>query len=136
MEETTPATVRDDEWLARFVLFSRWIRSDRTLRPDAFIPHPWPDLSVTRHLQLSENEIWEIGQAIADKRGSDLLGRGDLQASIPRAQRLQIDADPIEGNLNHANITAWPADKPSQKIIAQEIASRAYFVTTPIDTKD
>jgi hypothetical protein len=135
MDEITPTTVSDDEWLARFVLFSKWIRSDRTLRPDAFIPHPWPDLSVTRHLELSENEIWGIGQAIADKRRTNLLGRGDVQARILRGQRLQIDAAPIEGNLNHANITAWPADKPSQKIIAQEIASRAYFVTTPIDKK-
>ena len=130
MEETTPATVRDDEWLARFVLFSRWIRSDRTLRPDAFIPHPWPDLSVTRHLQLSQKELWEIGHAIADKRGCSLLGRGDVQASVPRAQKLQIDAAPVEDNLNHANITAWPPDKPTQKMIAQEIAARAFFITT------
>lgn len=126
-----PTTVKDDEWLARFILFRKWIRnSDQTLRPDAFIPHPWPDLSVTRHLELSEKEIWDIGEAIADQRGTKLLGRGDVQASVPRRQSLQIEPAPIEGNLNHANITGWPADKPAQKIVAQEIAARALFVAT------
>lgn len=106
MEKTPPTIVNDDEWLARFILFTRWIRSDRTLRPDAFIPHPWPELSVTRHLELSQDEIWEIGDAIAVKRGATLLGRGDVQARVPRAQRLQIESAPVENNVNHANITA------------------------------
>lgn len=132
-----PTTVKDDEWLARFILFRKWIRnSDQTLRPDAFIPHPWPDLSVTRHLELSQNEIWETGQGVADQRGTKLLGRGDVRASVPRGQRLQIEAAPIDGNLNHANITGWPADKPAQKMIAQEIAARAFFVATAMDKGD
>jgi len=136
-EETTPTTVKDDEWLARFILFRKWIRSsDQTLRPDAFIPYPLPNLSVTRHLELTPIEILEIGQAIADQRGTKLLGRGDVQASIPRGQMLQIEAAPIEGNLNHANINGWPTDKPAQKMIAQEIAARASFVAMPVDTGD
>jgi len=136
-EETKPITVKDDEWLARFIVFRKWIRtSDRSLRPDAFIPHPWPDLSVTRHLELSQKEMWEIGQGIADQRGTKLLGRGDVQASVPRAQRLQIEAAPIARNLNHANVTGWPADKPAQKMIAQEIAARAFFVATALDRGD
>jgi len=34
----TPATIDDDELLARFVFFNRWVREDRTLRLDAFVP--------------------------------------------------------------------------------------------------
>lgn len=41
--------VADDEKVSRFILFSKWLRSDKNLRSDAFIPHPYPDLSVTRH---------------------------------------------------------------------------------------
>jgi hypothetical protein len=136
-EETMPTTVKDDEWLARFILFRKWIRSsDQTLRPDAFIPHPWPDLSVTRNLELSPNEIWVIGQGVADQRGTKLLGRGDVQASVPRGQRLQIEAAPIEGNPNHANIAGWPSDKPAQKMIAQEIAAAARFIGRSPDIEE
>jgi hypothetical protein len=35
--------VTSDEQLARFILSSNWIRkSDQTVKPDAFIPHPIP----------------------------------------------------------------------------------------------
>ncbi|MBL8819682.1 MAG: hypothetical protein JNL58_26890 [Planctomyces sp.] len=36
-------------------------------------------------------------------------------------------------NPNHVNITNWPsaADKPAQKLIAQEIAAVARFLPTP-----
>jgi hypothetical protein len=37
--------------------------------------------------------------------------------------------EPIPEPKNHANITGWPADKPSQKIISQELAAEARFVS-------
>lgn len=39
-EQLTLPPIADDEWLARFILFDKWLRTDRTVRPDAFIPHP------------------------------------------------------------------------------------------------
>jgi len=119
--------VSEDEWMARFILFSHWIRKrDRSVRPDAFIPHPFPNLSVIRHRDLSEAELWQIGQQIADKRPATLYGRADLQAIsvIRKSLRIVPTAEP----KNHANIIGWPADKPSQKTIAQEIAAEARFV--------
>jgi len=119
--------VSEDEWMARFILFRHWIRkSDPRVRPDAFIPHPYPDLSVTRHMDLSEAELWQIGQAIADKRPATLYGRADLQAISVIKKSLRIV--PTREPKNHADITGWPADKPSQKIIAQEIAAEARFM--------
>jgi hypothetical protein len=118
--------VLDDEWMARFILFSAWIRkSDQSVRPEAFVPHR-SVLSIIRHIGLSEDELWQIGQAIADKRPATLYGRADLQAIsvIKKSLRIVPTAEP----RNHANITGWPADKPSQKIIAQEIAAEARFV--------
>lgn len=118
--------VSEDEWMARFILFRHWIRkSDRTVRPEAFIPH-LSGLSVIRHIDLSEAELWQIGQQIADKRPTTLYGRADLQAISVIKKSLRIVPTPEP--KNHANITGWPADKPSQKIIAQEIAAEARFV--------
>lgn len=118
--------IADDELVARFVLFSKWIRDDKTVRPDAFIPHPYPNLSVTRHRELSEFALWQIGQSIADKSSRNLYGRADIQSLVVKAHSLRIEPTPEP--KNHANITGWPLDKPGQKIIAQEIAATARFV--------
>ncbi len=128
--------IRPSENLARFVLFSGWIRhADQTIKPDAFIPYPHSDLSVTRHQNLTEESLWKIGQAIAIARRTTLYGRADLRAATVRQQSLEIEPAPIEGNPNHANIFRWPADKPSQKIIAQQLAAastyRSYATKTP-----
>lgn len=123
-EETELPPVTDDELLARFVLFSNWIRHDKTVRPDAFIPHPYPDLSVTRHIGLSESELWQLGQNVSDKIGRPLYGRADIQAFAVKKQSLRIQPTPEP--KNHANITGWPPDKPRQKSIAQKIAQAVF----------
>ena len=119
------------EQLARFILFSRWIRSSdsvRTVKPDAFIPYPYPDLSVTRHKNLSEQGLWHIAQDIADARPATLYGRADIRADEARRQSLDVEPRPVANNPNHAAVIGWPVDKPAQKIIAQELAAKANFV--------
>jgi hypothetical protein len=128
-EQLPPPPVADDEWLARFILFGKWLRGDQTVRSDAFIPHPWPNLSVTRRLGLDEEELWRIGQNVADQRSLPLYGRADVRARVIRKHRLDIQ--PTPESRNHANITGWPKEKPAQKIIAQEIAAAATFISTP-----
>ena len=119
------------ELLARFVLQSSHIRSsNQTVKPDAFIPHPHRDLSVTRHLLATEMELWSVGEDVAAVTGKSLYGRSDIQADICLAQQLSVRPAPIDGNSNHADISGWPADKPAQKIIAQEIAATAIFVAS------
>ena len=117
--------VDPDEWLARFILYKRYIRADRTVRPDAFIPHPYPDLSVTRHLLLSEAQLWEIGRDVAQENGKTLQGRADAQASVFQLRELRVVPEPLPKNPNHATVIGWPAEKPAQKIIAQQIADAA-----------
>lgn len=129
-EDGSLSPVTAEEWLARFILFRGWIRgSDSTVRPDAFIPYPYPDLSVTRHIGLSVEEVWQIGQAVAEHRPATLYGRADIQAVHVRRQALRIVPTPEP--RNHANITGWPKDKPAQKIIAQELAAVAHYVPNP-----
>lgn len=127
--EKAPPIVADDERLARFILFSRWIRnSNQTVKPDAFIPHPYPDLSVTRHINLSEEVLWKTGQAVADAiPPAKLYGRADIYSSAARRQHLETNPDPTHSNPNHANIIGWPADKPAQKIIALQLAAEATY---------
>lgn len=120
------------EMLARYILHGRYIRRpDRCVKPDAFIPYPWPDLSVTRHLLATATEIWQVGRGVAAASSRTLYGRCDLTAQACIAQGLRVWAAPLVGNANHAHVGQWPADKAAQKIVALELAARATFV--PVD---
>ncbi|MFZ0748744.1 MAG: hypothetical protein WAM70_05245 [Pyrinomonadaceae bacterium] len=129
MSEIPP--VLEDELLARFIKQRNHIRGDKTVKPNAFIPYPWPNLSVTRHAGLEDREIWELGQQVADAQSAALYGRADVEVRVFTAQSLTIA--PTLTPRNHANITGWPPEKPLQKIIAQEIAAEAKFVGVPDD---
>ena len=126
-----PATVADDESLARFIFRSKDVRVDSTLKPDPFIPYPHPDLSVTRHIGLQEGEIWEKVEIIARQRSLPLIGRGDIATVQFRKHQLTVSAAPVPGNAYHANVTGWPLEKPAQKHLAQEIGAVARFLATP-----
>ena len=117
--------VESSELLARFVLNRIHVRQDGTLRPNAFIPYPYPDLSVTRHLQLAEAALWEVGKRVACQTGKTLYGRADVCSSVFESQGLHVEAAPVPENRNHANVVGWPIEKPAQKSIAQEIAAVA-----------
>jgi hypothetical protein len=126
-------SVADNEWLARFILFSGWIRGSKTVKPDAFIPPPNLDLSVTRHKELTKEQLWQVGREIADSRSVPvtLHGRADITAAEVRRQKLEVEPRPVPENLNHASVIGWPTDKPAQKILAQELAAVARYVARP-----
>lgn len=126
-----PGDVGEGEWTARFVVSSGHFRiSDKTVKSDAFIPYPYPDLSVTRHLRISEERLWQIGQSVAASRPATLYGRADLQAARFRMHGLTVTSDPIPGNPNHAIVAAWPLARSAQKSMAQLLAAEARFVET------
>jgi len=124
-------SVAPDELLSRYIIYSKWIRKqDQTVKQDAFIP-PNSELSVTRHLGLTEGAIWIIGGKIAESIHRSLHGRADVKTSHVIAQRLNVVPQPVDGNPNHANIINWPPDKDARKMCALEIASVAHFVANP-----
>lgn len=126
--QTVTKPVADDEWLARFVYSKSHVRSsDGTVKPDAFIPSPKNlELSVIRHLNLSEKELWNIGYEIGSSRPATLYGRADLQAHT--ARNLMLNVLPANSPpKNHAVITGWPSGKASQKILALQLASRSRY---------
>ncbi len=128
--------VESDEVLARFILFSRHIRSsDDTIRPDAFVPHPHDELSVTRHRDATEDEVWGAGRAVAEIQQRTLHGRGDVIADTFMRQGLATQAAPVLGhaalpdNPNHANVIGWPKDdKGRQRLLALRVAQEANLV--------
>lgn len=120
--------VSSEEWLARFIVRKEHVRLDGTVKPDAFIPYKWVELSVTRHLGLQEGQLWSAGERVAEQVGNKLQGRGDAQTKVFMSQRLSAKADPTGDNPNHANVVGWPHDKQAQKEIAIELVRDVRFV--------
>ncbi len=118
--------IEDSEKLARFILYSRWYRKeDKSVKPEAFIPYPHNELSVTRSNDLSENDLMEIGKNIAHNRPATLYGNAKFK--VLEVRKINLDAIParVKGNPNHANVTGWPHEKSKQKSLAIELASKA-----------
>ena len=132
IQEAGTVVVGDEEQLARFILFSKWIRSsDQTVKPEAFLPDPNFELSVTRHLALTDEALWNVGENVAAASARNLHGRADIGAGFVRQQSLNVDSAPVQNNPNHANIINWPPDKPAQKIIALVLASHSVYRVKP-----
>jgi len=121
--------VKDQELLARFVFFARYIRNNGTIKHNAFLPNTKLEIlstSVFRHVGLNETDLWEIGDTLAIERSRPLYGRADLLANDVRKQNLKIE--PTAMPPNHANITGWPPEKEKQLLIASELAQKAWFL--------
>jgi hypothetical protein len=124
-------SVAPNELLARYITSSKWIhKQDQTVKQDAFIP-PNSELSVTRHLNITEETIWTIGGKIAESMSRNLHGRADVKTLCVTDQGLNVVPQPVNGNPNHANIINWPPDKDARKMCALAIAKVARFVTNP-----
>jgi hypothetical protein len=127
MIDTDPVpSVDDNELLARFILHkSDYRSSDDTVRPQLFLPYSRVELSVNRHRDSEVEELWDIGETVAEDRRCNLYGRSDIVASKCRIGGLQVEAAPITNNANHANITGFPRPNPDQLSLAQKLAESA-----------
>jgi hypothetical protein len=124
--------IADIEMLARYVTQSGQFRSsDYTVKQDLFIPHPRPELSLTRHLDATEAEIWEIGVDVSNQMNRRLYGRSDIQASCCNIDSLKVIEKPLPKNSNHADIEGWPSAKQDQKAIALKLAASASKLIQP-----
>ena len=119
----------DHELLARFILRKDYVRFDKTVKPNAFIPPKNLQLSVTRHLSLTVELIWRAGEEVAAIQNLPLHGRADIECSHVTKLGLIARASPLPTNSNHADIIAWPDDKPAQKLLAQELAANSTYVS-------
>jgi hypothetical protein len=118
--------VADDELLARFIVNSNEFRSDNTVRPKLFIPYKYVALSVNRHRDCSEEEIWNVGYSVAEERQRALHGRSDIRALSCRIGPLDVAPKPLlPANPNHADVTGFPTTKEDQQALAVKLASAA-----------
>lgn len=131
--------VDPQESLTRYILSRRHFRREsQTVKPDAFVPPSDGKMSMTRLLDVTDDEIWAVGREVAIARDppKNLYGRSDVLTSTFLGQELRVIASPLPENPNHADVTDWPMnDKPAQKLIAQEIARVASFVPSPSENK-
>ena len=126
-------SVAPNELLARYIVSSKWLhKKDQTVKQDAFMPQESSlELSVTRHLNFSEEDIWEVGKRVASKISRVLHGRADVETVHILAQGLLVVPQLQDDNPNHANIVDWPIDKFLRKACALEIARAAHFIANP-----
>ena len=119
--------VLDSEIVARFILYSRWVRADGTVRQDAFIPDDQLELSVTRCSGVPDREIWEIAEGIARASERSLHGKADIGVAVIRSNKLDVKVTPVPENPHHADVVNWPVRKDEQKIAAMALAASSQF---------
>jgi len=130
MSDAAGTPLSDDEMLARFVLKTEWIRKvDNTIKQDAFIPPKDLQLSVTRHIGISSEELVKKGKSVAEQTSLQFLGRADIDTRTVVKNALKAVAWPLADNQNHAHVVGWPADKEARKTIAQELAAASKFIS-------
>jgi len=122
-----------DEVVARFIFKKKqWYAKTGAPKPSLFCPYKHVDLSVNRHRDCTDDEIWEFGQGIAEFRGDDLYGRCDIAVADCTLESLNVVAksikdDPkgVPDNPNHADIVGFPEKKEDQMSLAQKLAAKA-----------
>ena len=72
--------VDPSEDLTKFIFNrSQFSPSNDRVKYSAFMPPPNRRLSVFRIAGLAENDVWEIGETIGERRTLPLLARADIQ---------------------------------------------------------
>jgi len=146
IDENNVPDIESNEELSRCIVFSKHVRSptgsDKTegrVKPNAFVPHPYDDLSVNRHLQSTDDDVWELCRQVAQQLKKTLYGRATVNASDFQSRKLRVQPDPIRSensdgllpNPNHAIVVGWPEEKSAQLTIAQDIADACRFFEPP-----
>jgi hypothetical protein len=115
---------RPEENLSRYLFNKNHFSSKNgRVKYNAFLPNQNGKTSVFRTSELSNDEIWRIGDDVADEREMTLLGRGEICARHVVEQGLELDAN--DDPPRHADIIGWPEEKSAQKLIAIELESNA-----------
>jgi len=91
------------------------------------MPNRNGETSVYRTIDLSEKDIYEIGQSyVAEPLNKRLFGRTEIIVSAILDHDLRIEPHP-HPHPRHANIVDWPEDTSKHKMIALELAACAHL---------
>jgi len=124
-----------DETVARYVLaskVSRLVFEDGGAKPQLFYPYKHVDLSVNRHLDCTQEEVWRFGNGVAEHQGKTLQGRFDISVNDCTIGSLKVEASQIKDhpsgvpdNPNHADVIGFPETKADQKVLGLNLAEKA-----------
>lgn len=146
IDENDVPDIEGGEQLSRCVVFSKHLRAAKSdgspvgrVKPGAFIPHPHDDLSVNRHVQSTDADVWQLCCQVALHQRKTLYGRATVVAIDFQSKTLTVTPDPIRTdnpdglppNPNHAIVVGWPIEKSAQLAIAQDIADGCKFYEPP-----
>ncbi len=121
-------SIDGNERLSRFVLRSKDIRADSTVRPKAFIQRKGEPLSVYRTSTLLENEIWLIGEEIVAKpTNRTLYGRSDFCAQLVYNLGYKVKPETSTHPL-HADIMPHPDGRDDMLFLASELSQKSKFI--------
>ena len=136
--------VDDEEMLARFIVagqskksLRKLVRENETVKPQLFVPYSHVEISVNRHRDCTDDEIWQFGKIVATVQQKTLHGRCDIEASSCKIGPLKVkasqirDHDTVPDNPNHADITGYPTKKDDQISLAQKLAASASLRIEP-----
>jgi hypothetical protein len=111
--------------LSRFIFRSGdFNRSQNRPKPSAFLPPPDLRTSAFWIDQLSEPEVWWIGDNVAAGVRGSPSARADITASTVFDTGLKIEPDPTP-HPRHIDICGWPPEKDKQKSIALDLCAFA-----------
>lgn len=105
-----PFELASDQSVSRFILTESKIRkSTRRPKPSAFDPSPYHELSVVHSSELSEPEIWQLGNHIrgAKPGRTSIFCRVDAPVEAFNDVKLRAlrDDNPFE---RHTSVVDWP----------------------------
>lgn len=131
--------VSPGETLARFIRYgSHFSDVTNRVRPDAFLPHKRSiDISVFRISELTEDEVWKIGQEYVHTEERPVKARADLSAAVVYENSLEVVPD--EPPQRHANIGSFPVDngptnRKARRSLAAKLATFSKLVIPPEET--
>jgi len=122
-------SVDGDEIITRYINEkSKYAPFANRIKYNAMMPNLNRETSVYRTTDLTDKEIWEIGERyVGQIQNKEILGRGDLVASFIYSKSLFVEPD-TEVHRLHANIIGWPSEKSKIKLLAIELAASARLV--------
>lgn len=122
-------SVETDERITRYSRDRRQFFKNGQVKPQLFLPNPkhGNTTSVYRTSELTDEEIWDIGQKFVVDQTSDkkpIIGRADLSSNAILDSKLQIVPVPTP-HERHADLMGWPKERAVTLSIAQELASQS-----------
>ena len=122
------------ELLARYLFRkSHYSTKYDYVKSSAFIPPDDRKLSVFRISGLSEDGIWKLGQEkVAEPSERTLRGRADL--AVLAVHDAELEVEPDDDPVRHANVVGWPEKKDRQKLKAAKLAASASLHLRTLDS--